>query len=288
MPAARTFRTGPAAPARGKRGFANRARHFAKRVSPRRPPPGFPLLWIACLAAAGLMIVTGGFGTGELPVAGRAGFWLMLMGWNALKWQLLFAWRVRKPGDWPWVAAAGTIPLNLPLPFEIQACARLIGTPMAAMPLDVWARAAAISLGVFALCSAIAWVVLRGMPRPAAPVADGLLSRARIDADGLAAIEAEDHYCRVHARTGQSALLHYRFGDALAELAGTDGAQVHRGAWVAAAAVEGAERDGRRWRLVLAGGVSVPVSATYVADARARGWLRAPGRLSRSESGSGA
>jgi DNA-binding LytR/AlgR family response regulator len=122
------------------------------------------------------------------------------------------------------------------------------------------------------------WLVTRALGfRPhwsiPAPEASGLLQRARIDPAALAAIEAEDHYCRVHHRVGTSALIHYRFGDALEEVSGIEGTQVHRGAWVAADAVEGAARDGRRWELMLAGGGRVPVSATYLPQARARGWL---------------
>lgn len=273
MPAARSLRTGPAALPLRKRGFAKRALGFAKRAVPKAPVPGFPLLWIACLAAAALMMVTGGFGTGALPPGTRIAFWLLLMGWNALKWQALFAWGVRKPSDWPRVSLLGAIPLNLPLPFEIWLCGRAVGVEMRAMPIEVWLGAAAISLGIFAVCRAVAWLVLRR----ARPVrADtGLLARARVSAGDIAAIKAEDHYCRVLRRDGQSALIHYRFGDALAEVAGLDGARVHRGAWVCAGAVEGAEREGRRWRLRLAGGGTVPVSTTYAAEARARGWLGA-------------
>ena len=61
--------------------------------------------------------------------------------------------------------------------------------------------------------------------------------------------------------------------DALAELAGFDGRQVHRGAWAANVAVVAAERDGRAWRLILAGGERLPVSTRFVADLRALGWL---------------
>lgn len=278
MSAARSLRSSRAAPRPDKRGFAKRVRGFVNRavnpIRPKRPVPGFPLLWIACLAAAGLMIVTGGFNTGELPLPRRIGFWLALMGWNALKWQLLFAWLVRRDGDWPRAALIGTIPLNLPLPLEILACGRLVGVEMQVLPLDVWGRAAALSAGIFAICAVVAWVLLRRM-RPKPVAADsGLLARACVVPDLLAAIEAEDHYCRVHRRDGQSALIHYRFGDALVEVAGIDGAQVHRGAWVAGAAVAGGLREGRRGRLLLAGGGSVPVSATYAAAAQARGWLR--------------
>jgi hypothetical protein len=273
MPAARSLRTGPAARPAGKRGFVKRVSGFAKRAWPKKPIPGFPLLWVACFAAALLMIVTGGFNTGRLPLGARIVFWMLLMGWNALKWQLLFAWGVRKDSDWPRIALLGTIPLNLPLPLEIALCGQIVGARMPPSLFGVWTRAAIISLVIFGVCSLVAWILLRRMRPVRADT--GLLARARVCAEALAAIEAEDHYCRIHRRDGRSELIHYRFGDALEEVASLDGAQVHRGAWVAAQAVEGAERDGRKWRLLLAGGGSVPVSATYAAEARARGWLRA-------------
>lgn len=54
----------------------------------------------------------------------------------------------------------------------------------------------------------------------------------------LIAVEAEDHYLRVHTDAGDE-LLTMRFGDALAELARADGLQIHRSWWVAADAIEG-------------------------------------------------
>jgi hypothetical protein len=264
----------------GKPRFANRVRDFAKRVG-REPPPGFPFVWIGSFAAAGLMIVTGGFGTGRLPPGSRIAFWLLLMAWNAGKWQLWFAWRVRKPADWPRASLLGTFLLNLSLPVEIAIFGALVGAPMRFDPIATWGPALAISLIIFVVASSSAWVLL-GRKRAAltADTPDGLLGRARVVPEALAAIEAEDHYCRVRRRDGQSTLIHYRFGDALAELADLDGMQVHRGAWVAASAVEGAIREGRRWRLQLAGGASVAVSATYAAEARRRQWLRPPPRAS--------
>jgi DNA-binding LytR/AlgR family response regulator len=101
-----------------------------------------------------------------------------------------------------------------------------------------------------------------------------LLARARVAPEALVAIQAEDHYCRVRRRDGSSALVHYRFADAMTEVAALDGAQVHRGTWVAAAALRGAVRERRRWRLLLADGSSVPVSTSRVAETRSRGWLK--------------
>lgn len=261
---------------RGNRGFAKHALAFVNRTR-IGDLPGFPLLWIGCGAAALLMVITEAFGTGVLPLGRRAAFWVLLMAWNALKWQVLFALLVRRPSDWWRAALIGSVLLNLPLPLEIMLCGRAVGMPFAVDMLSTWGRALAISLGICAVGALVGWVLVRRAATrlvAPSPAGDGILARARIAPEALAAIEAEDHYCRVRDREGRSALLHYRFADALAEVAAIDGMRVHRGAWVAAAAVAGARRDGRRWRLLLADGHEVAVSATYVAEARARHWLR--------------
>lgn len=260
----------------GKGGFAKRASAFVNRV---RGLPGFPVLWIGGAVAVLFMTLVGGFSTHAMPLGQRIAFWSILMLWNTIKWQTWFALTVRRREDWMRAAALSTIPLSLPIPFEIGFTGWLVGVRAPPPGLfAVWGKA----LAVGALIFVVAYLLVRRVPRAqpeeevAAPPPGGLLDRARVEPEALAAIEAEDHYCRVRRSDGQSALVHYRFGDALGEVAGIDGAQVHRGSWVAAAAVKGAERDGRRWRLVLADGSRVTVSATYVVEARRRGWLRAP------------
>ncbi|KTF69917.1 hypothetical protein ATB93_06505 [Sphingomonas sp. WG] len=284
-------RAGP----RDKRDFAKCAASFVKWTGTSLP--GFPLLWIACTCAAGLMIVTGGFGTSTLPLPKRISFWLLLMGWNALKWQMLFALFVRKPRDWLRVASVGVILLNLPLPAEIRWSAAVVGITIAAVPGVVWAQAAVIGLIALATCFVTARVLQTPAARnsqdkavarsagaggvapaaaiaraPGADIAAGLLARARVAPEALLAVQAQDHYCRVYSRKS-SALVHYKFGDALQEIAMLDGTRVHRGMWVAAGAVAGAERKGRRWRLLLCDGSQVPVSVTYLPEVRRRGWL---------------
>ena len=260
------------AAAAGKRGFAKRASRFAKRVAAL---PGFPTLWIVSVTGALVLAVTGAFNTGTLPAGPRLGFWLLLFAWNSLKWQLWFAFTIRRPQDWSRAALIGGVLLNLPLPFEIGVALGLMGVDAALSAAAIWLRAALICAAVFPAIWLIShYATNRPAARPATPLPpDGLLARARIAPEALAAIEAEDHYCRVRRHDGSAALIHYRFGDALGEVAGLDGAQVHRGAWVAASAVTGAAREGRRWHLFLADGSKVAVSATYVAEARARGWL---------------
>ena len=77
---------------------------------------------------------------------------------------------------------------------------------------------------------------------------------------------------RVHTALGSELIL-LRMRDAVAELDGIDGAQVHRSWWVARDAVEDVKRDGRNLRLVLTGGLEAPVSRARVAELKDSGWL---------------
>ena len=87
------------------------------------------------------------------------------------------------------------------------------------------------------------------------------------------ALQAEEHYVRVYAEDS-SELIQYRFGDAVGEMPTELGLQVHRSWWVAEAAMRAAKRGDRRWQLLLVNETAVPVSDSYVAAVRERGWLQ--------------
>lgn len=87
----------------------------------------------------------------------------------------------------------------------------------------------------------------------------------------LVALRAEDHYLRVHAEGG-TALILMRLRDAVAELGPDAGWRPHRSYWLARDAAGRAERVGARWRLVLAGGLVVPVSRANVSAMRRAGY----------------
>ncbi|MBN9524720.1 MAG: LytTR family transcriptional regulator [Alphaproteobacteria bacterium] len=88
----------------------------------------------------------------------------------------------------------------------------------------------------------------------------------------LLALEMEDHYLRIHTALGSDLVL-CRLGDALAELEGCDGLQVHRSFWVARRAIAGHQRRNGRVTLTLTNGLEVPVSRTYLPVVRDAGWL---------------
>jgi hypothetical protein len=86
------------------------------------------------------------------------------------------------------------------------------------------------------------------------------------------AVEAEDHYLRLHTSRGQDLIL-LRLADAVAELEGIEGLQVHRSWWVARDAITDAKRGDGRATLTLKDGAEVPVSRTYAGLLREKGWI---------------
>jgi DNA-binding LytR/AlgR family response regulator len=117
----------------------------------------------------------------------------------------------------------------------------------------------------------------RRQASPAAPTPAGapkFLERLppKLRGGELWAVEAEDHYLRLHTSLGADLIL-MRFSDALQELEGLEGAQVHRSWWVARDAIVEARRADGRALLRLKGGAQAPVSRTFARDLRSRGWL---------------
>jgi DNA-binding LytR/AlgR family response regulator len=105
------------------------------------------------------------------------------------------------------------------------------------------------------------------------PIAAGFVARAvpRLTGGRLLAVEAEDHYLRIHTDRGSDLAL-MRLRDAVAELAGVPGLQVHRSFWVAETGVAQVVRRGPSWLVMLESGVAVPVSRNYSAELKAAGW----------------
>ena len=105
----------------------------------------------------------------------------------------------------------------------------------------------------------------RPLPAPAAlrHTAPAFLRRLNPSVKGqLLAVQAQEHYVRVITAEGAHCTL-YRFGDALRELEGLSGLQVHRSFWVADAGVAALRNDRRGLRIVLRNGEQVPVSARH-------------------------
>lgn len=128
---------------------------------------------------------------------------------------------------------------------------------------------------------ALAWrrlpvrVETRTVIAPPMPEAEAAFRRrlsAKRRSARLIAVEAHDHYLKVHTDAGVE-LITLRFSDALQELSGAHGWRVHRSWWVAADTVEDVRwrRGGGELRLV--GGLRAPASRTYGAVLREAGWF---------------
>ena len=87
----------------------------------------------------------------------------------------------------------------------------------------------------------------------------------------LIAVEAYDHYLRVHTDVGPE-LITLRFADALAELSRAHGFQTHRSWWIAADAIEAVRWGKGVGEARLAGDLTAPVSRSHAPTLKAAGW----------------
>ncbi len=239
--------------------------------------PNARIFAVATVAATLLCVIAGPFGTGVLPVPTRTLVWAALISLNALKWWSWYRWLGPRISDGPWadfaLAAGGAVVLNATLPLEIAWVYRAVGIDFAPGWLGMWLVAVLISVSISAVVTAVSWrrPTANEAPPPQPSPPRGLALKA--DLSRLLAVTSEDHYLRLHMEGGDRPLILYRFGDALADLDGLDGLQVHRGVWIAAKGVSAAEREGRRWWLRLPDGTRLPVSDRHLPAVRARGWL---------------
>ena len=86
----------------------------------------------------------------------------------------------------------------------------------------------------------------------------------------LVRIEAQDHYLNVVTTEG-SALILLRLSEAIEELEGAKGLQIHRSHWVAFDAVTSHKRSEGRDSLILSDGTEVPVARTRRQEAKEAG-----------------
>lgn len=236
---------------------------------------------LAVAVAAGVFLaLSGAFGTGEAPPARRLAYWVAVMIAGGL-WGHLCALTARRFIDLdrrPWLASAA-ISLAIAVPGTVLVWAATGLFFFGALPPA--GRIPGFLLPVLLVTAAMTTLNLflaRGRPtithaaapgRPPARFPQRLPARLRGAA--IHAVQAEDHYLRVHTDRGSDLIL-MRLTDALAELEGLDGARTHRSWWVARAAVTGVSRGDGRALLTLPGGLQVPVSRRHARRLREAGW----------------
>ena len=182
----------------------------------------------------------------------------------------------------PW-AAALAIALSVTLPVALAVVSWTVVLRHKPLTLDLVVGVLPSVFGTALVMTALAFLVRRPptQTHAARPNADGsgapppkFLARLpdKLRGAEIFAVEAEDHYLRLHTSLGQDLIL-LRLADAIAELEGLEGAQTHRSWWVAKTAVASAERGDGRATLTLKDGAEVPVSRGYARQLRAAGWF---------------
>lgn len=231
------------------------------------------------LGGASFLAFAGAFGSdrAETPTV-RFAYWagLMTVGWL---WGIVvsgFFFRAARHPTHLWLRVAGaSLTLALPYSVVVGLVTRLAFHSTYRHPADVADLIVSVVL-VTAVMVTINVLVARRTEGLTEASSDPPKFLARLPPKlrgaEVWAVEAEDHYLRLHTSKGQDLIL-LRLSDAIAELEGIEGAQVHRSWWVARAAITGAVRSDGRATLTLKDAAEVPVSRTYARLLRERGWI---------------
>jgi hypothetical protein len=238
------------------------------------------------LCAALFLSASAAFGTSVAPIGKRFVFWLLLLALGTIANQSARAYLLSRPSliRRPILTALGlALGLSAVLTPLIVAVVRWMFGPQGggwSWVLYVFGTSVTISVVMSALhllaarrsAADPAPIQTHASPQGAPP--PRFLERLppRLRGAALYAVEAEDHYLRLHTSRGSDLIL-MRLSDAIAELEGLEGARTHRSWWVARDAVQSADRSEARISLKLPDGLTAPVSRTYAKDLREAGWF---------------
>ncbi|MEQ9662661.1 MAG: LytTR family DNA-binding domain-containing protein [Parasphingopyxis sp.] len=248
------------------------------------------------MAAIGAVLaLLGPFGTYAMPVALRLAYWIgfILIGYAIFRpVQTAALWLAEETLIPRWSAlmiagALASLPLTGLIGFAIGGMttgSRYLGSDFPILYLQV----AGIGYAILFLTRAIFREAESEAPASPAPPPKPLTPQElalpqRPDApffdrlppelgDHLVCLEMQDHYVKAYTLKGAAMIL-MRLKDAMAELDGVEGMQVHRSWWVAREHVRGVDRDGRKMGLELANGMIAPVSRNRQADLKTAGWI---------------
>lgn len=247
------------------------------RISPYEESRGWVRGLAVALVAGLFLTFSGAFGTDEAPLPPRLAYWMTLMVvgylWGAFVVRVFH--RAHPPTDNVWLnAGLGALAMSVPFTVVVWSATRVIFR--SEVPFSrLWMLFGPVLLVSLALTAINVLIESRREVTTAAgPSPPKFLDRLPLKLRGAEvwAVEAEDHYLRLHTSKGQDLIL-MRLADAVAELEGIEGAQVHRSWWVSRDAIAGARRGDGRATLTLKDGAEVPVSRTYAGQLRERGWI---------------
>lgn len=254
------------------------------------------------MIAAAVLAYLGAMGTQPAPFGQRLAYWAAVILPGSLLGlavtALVRSWGGLAAHRWAEAALVALL-ISIPHCFVVIVVSALffgIGLITPIVVLEFWLAVLLIAAVLTAinylatghqLAGAAIVVVPQPAPEPApaptsreAPVTDRsalppLLAEKlphRLRAGRLIAIEAEDHYLRVHTDLGSDLVL-MRMADACALLDESAGARVHRSWWVARDAVQAVRQQAGRMELALPGDTVAPVSRAMQPVLRSEGWL---------------
>jgi hypothetical protein len=236
--------------------------------------------WLRGLAitvtAAVFLAMAGAFGSYAASLPVRFAYWivLMLLGWlwGGLVSRFVF-FRLGMPTSvWLRVLISSLV---LSIPYSaVVALAGVLAFHSHYSPMELPGLVATVTLISAVMIIINVLVDRRAGATSASSKPPKFLERLPLKLQGAEvwAVEAEDHYLRLHTSKGQDLIL-MRLSDAIDELDGLEGAQVHRSWWVSRGAITDARRGDGRATLTLQDGAEVPVSRTYARLLRERGWI---------------
>ncbi|MFB9948034.1 LytTR family DNA-binding domain-containing protein [Rhizobium puerariae] len=232
--------------------------------------------WTTFALVVLIFAVTGPYGTSERMMPGmRLGYWLIV---HAVAWTIAILFSVMAD--------------VLLRPYLRHTLARMmIGSLAAALPIgfalgaidftftgrwnemDGGLRRALFALPLCALFCLLTYMSMHRQiaavsasppaapsPPPPSTTEPEILARLKPQNRGpLVRLSVADHYTDVVTTRGRELVL-MRFADALKELGGTSGLQVHRSHWVADRHVERLRRDDGKLFVVMKDGAEIPVS----------------------------
>ena len=229
-----------------------------------------------------VMGVIGPYATSAMPAGRRMAYWsLCVLGGGAIGIAVDETLGRRLPQLWARIAATSAVMTPAAALF-VAAVSALLEPPALRPALSIRLLGQVLVIGGLVMTlRALLWrapgtvIKTRIVVAPPLPEAEAAFRRrlsSKRRAATLIAVQAEDHYLRVHTGSGEE-LVTMRFADALDLLSGAHGFQTHRSWWVAGPAIETV-----RWRrgagdAHLTGGLVAPVSRTHASALKAAGWF---------------
>ncbi len=217
-----------------------------------------------------LFVVIGPFGTyGELTFLGRLSYWVVMIGACGLFFHTAVAVAIRHPrlATWPRLRR---LTLGVVL-------AAIPATAVVMLQDKLWRGDEVAGVGWFYTTVLVVGFIMSFVNfMPPFMRIEELETEHAVDTETvpflkrlpaelgvrLVSLSMNDHYVRVETQAGSTLLL-MRFKDAMEEVRTYPGHRIHRSHWVAADAVDGVVRKGRRWKVLTVKGGRLPASASY-------------------------